>query len=358
MSSSLVPDLYAETSIQVIESLKIDPSSTKVVDVKSSYEHVPLAGRKFTFASFKKFILCSPEVKSAHIIKSTFHSYPYFLSGLRLTFAVYMLSVDVSFFSTTQVNPSMTFFYLTNLGYLSLFTYFLLAGVTSLIYQWRYRSLSKKERIALLNRTGPLWTLIQFLYTFNFPIHFIITVVYWIIIHHEVMKTMDLLPHEVWMNYSVHAVTLFMMFLEFLLNQQRIYLYHMIHLTVFNCIYLGWTWVGTWINSTETETWYVYYFLDWSEQPAYLYYIGSFVAILFCYFIILVIHWIKYTLFPGQHPIVKGRVSDSQHTNHFLRSIVFNPEEDTALSLTIIPKGTQTMTYYKPSDGNPISLPT
>jgi len=238
-----------------------------------------------------------PTIESWQVVSSLVPEHPLLLPTIRFIFAAYMLAAYVGCLVSMEVPIRRAFFYLTNLGYMSLFLYFLLSGYSSLKYAVRCIYSRPLERKVSYPPNSPYWTFVQLVYTVNFPVHCVICLIYWSLLHQETLKMYpDMPPHYVWMNLTAHGLTVAMLFVEFVLNRQRMYLIHIIHYLILCGLYMVWTKIGSYINSEDGVEWHAYPILNSSQNPAHLYYLGVFMASLVLYLLVFFLHWIKYSL--------------------------------------------------------------
>lgn len=233
-----------------------------------------------------------PTFDSKNFLLSTTPRYPYLLPVLRLLFATYMLAISAIYFSTNVVDVGKFFFFLTNLSYLTLLVYFLITGVHSIL------------ALRLPHRFGPqvehpqLYLLfIQMLYSINLPVHFLITVVYWPIIHpHFVeMYKPDFLLH--WINVSVHALAFAFCLVEFCLNHMHFYPVHVIIIVNAGLFYVCMLIAARFIFMVDGVPYYPYLFLAWEQPLSPLFHVAIFFFAIFAYLVVTFAHRLKYTHF-------------------------------------------------------------
>ena len=90
--------------------------------------------------------------------------------------------------------------------------------------------------------TVNLYTRLQIIHAIIFPVHTMIFVVYWGIIHATFLQPLNEAEHL--LNMSMHALNFFMVLVEFSLNQQCIHLGHIVYVNLAGVLYFMWNLVS------------------------------------------------------------------------------------------------------------------
>ncbi|KAG9284199.1 hypothetical protein G9A89_002859 [Geosiphon pyriformis] len=222
---------------------------------------------------FFKFETFNPELST-----TSWFIRPKTLLIIRILFALYGLivlaSVSVDLIKRRNVD---LIFYFTYLSFIGLVSYFLLAIFYSCKYI-RRRNLCLPKYLNFL-----FWTLYHTICHY----HFIVSIVYWLFLAHNL--TTDT-PLEVWWrNVSLHAVNALMMCIEVALNRQvMVWPFFLITIS-FILLFMFEAWVvHLWRN------FWVYEFLSWENGIKAIYwYIGMYFFFMLVYVIQVGVHRLR-----------------------------------------------------------------
>lgn len=241
-----------------------------------------------------KFCFRKPKLKYWHFVTGLCTTNPKTLPIVRMLFAVYILVCYVVYMitgDTKLASKDQSFFFLTVLGFIALWLYFVLAGW----YSWTY---ARDPKGFVMNggaKSTMFHSLIQILYSLNVPVHLVISVVYWSLLARAHYTEEDFRTVDQWINISAHGLTLIMLIIEIALNQMRFYFCHIIAFMIAGLIYSIWTIIGAFIyQDKDGKLWAVYEILNLSKPQAGYWYLALFGFGIISYLIVILIHHLKY----------------------------------------------------------------
>lgn len=189
------------------------------------------------------------------------------------------------------INGGQWFAFFTNLGYLSLAVYFMMATFMS----WKF--LRTQEEACVHPETAVIspvpWTIIFFhiLYTVVMCNHFLIVAIFWTLLTNTLYADTTA---GVVLSVFTHAINFVMIVTEFLLCRMPIFASHSSIVIGIIVLYTFWVWTATEIWVTETgERFWVYDFLDYNASGAAMWYIAIFVAVCLLFVVVYWLHRLR-----------------------------------------------------------------
>ncbi|KAL1916914.1 uncharacterized protein VTP21DRAFT_5111 [Calcarisporiella thermophila] len=208
---------------------------------------------------------------------------PYVLLITRTLSLSYALATFIGRFILLQNRLYSYIFYFTNLSYIGLLLYFMIAFILSVMY----------IRGSELQFLRGVWGLIVWIiYELFATFHLLVPIVFWAILFpaaFEEARDAKISPGYTWSTISVHALDLILLIPEVVLNRIPIAVAHMIFVVIILLLYM----FETWIVHAQTGKW-VYPFLNWDPPGrAAGYYLGVLVLTLLIFLVQYAVYRLK-----------------------------------------------------------------